>query len=131
MYKSLGNVVSPDEIVTTHGADILRLLFASVDFTADTCFSRSLLTPLLESYRRLRNTCRFLLGNLAGFDPERDAVPAADLPELDRWILHSAQQLLARVLAAYDEFAFHLVVQGLVTFCAVDLSALYLDIVKD
>jgi isoleucyl-tRNA synthetase len=131
MSKSLGNVVSPDEIIAKHGADILRLLFASVDFTADTAFAQGLLTPLLESYRRLRNTCRFLLGNLAGFDPERDAVPPAELPEIDRWILHNAQQLLARVLAAYDEFAFHLVVQGLVTFCAVDLSALYLDIVKD
>jgi isoleucyl-tRNA synthetase len=131
MSKSLGNVVSPDEIIAKHGADILRLLFASVDFTADTSFAQSLLTPLLESYRRLRNTCRFLLGNLAGFDPERDAVPSAELPEIDRWILHNAQQLLARVLAAYDEFAFHVVVQGLVTFCAVDLSALYLDIVKD
>ena len=131
MSKSLGNVVSPDDIIAKHGADILRLLFASVDFTADTSFSQSLIPPLLESYRRIRNTCRFLLGNLAGFDPERDVRPAAELPELDRWILHRAQQLLARTLAAYDEFALHIVVQGLVNFCAVDLSALYLDIVKD
>ncbi|MGH7789337.1 MAG: isoleucine--tRNA ligase [Candidatus Binatia bacterium] len=131
MSKSLGNVVSPDAIIKQHGADILRLLFASVDFTADTCFSQGLVTPLLETYRRIRNTCRFLLGNLAGFDPARDALPVADLPEIDRWILHRGQQLLARSLAAYDEFAFHHVVQGLVNFCAVDLSALYLDIVKD
>ena len=131
MSKSLGNVVSPDDVIAQHGADILRLLFASVDFTADTCFSRDLITPLLESYRRIRNTCRFLLGNLAGFDPLCDAVPAATLPEVDRWILHRAQRLLARALAAYDEFAFHLVVQAVVNFCAVDLSALYLDIVKD
>ena len=131
MSKSLGNVISPDDIIASHGADILRLLFASVDFTADTCFAQSLLTPLLETYRRLRNTCRFLLGNLAGFDPERDAVPIAELPEIDRWILHAAQQLLARILAAYDEFALHVVVHSLVNFCAVELSALYLDIVKD
>jgi isoleucyl-tRNA synthetase len=131
MSKSLGNVVSPDEIIEKHGADILRLLFASVDFTADTSFSRGLITPLLETYRRLRNTCRFLLGNLAGFDPARHAVPVGELPELDRWILHRGQQVLARSLAAYDEFAFHLVVQSLVNYCAVDLSALYLDIVKD
>ena len=131
MSKSLGNVISPDEVVNKHGADILRLLFASVDFTADTCFSQNLVTPLLESYRKIRNTCRFLLGNLAGFDPARDAVPVAALPELDRWILHRGQQLLARSLAAYDEFAFHHIVQGLVNFCAVDLSALYLDVVKD
>jgi isoleucyl-tRNA synthetase len=131
MSKSLGNVVAPDEVITKHGADILRLLFASVDFTADTCFSQNLITPLLESYRKIRNTCRFLLGNLAGFDPARDAVPVEAMPELDRWILHRSQQLLARALAAYDEFAFHHVVQGLVNFCAVDLSALYLDVVKD
>ena len=77
MSKSLGNVVSPDDIIAKHGADILRLLFASVDFTADTGFSQGLITPLLESYRRIRNTCRFLLGNLAGFDPDRDAVPVS------------------------------------------------------
>jgi isoleucyl-tRNA synthetase len=131
MSKSLGNVVSPDDVIAKHGADILRLLFASVDFTADTAFSQGLIAPLLETYRRIRNTCRFLLGNLAGFDTERDAVPAGEMPELDRWILHRAQQLVARSLAAYDEYAFHLVVQGLVNFCAIDLSALYLDIVKD
>jgi isoleucyl-tRNA synthetase len=131
MSKSLGNAVSPDDVIAKHGADILRLLFASVDFTADTCFSQSLLPPLLENYRRIRNTCRFLLGNLADFDPTRDAQPVAALPELDRWILQRAQQVLARTLAAYDEFAFHLVVQALVNFCTVDLSALYLDIVKD
>jgi isoleucyl-tRNA synthetase len=131
MSKSLGNVVSPDEVIKKNGADILRLLFASVDFTADTSFSQALITPLLESYRKIRNTCRFLLGNLSGFDPVRDAVPVESMPELDRWILHRGQQLLARSLAAYDEFAFHHVVQGLVNFCAVDLSALYLDVVKD
>jgi isoleucyl-tRNA synthetase len=131
MSKSLGNVVSPDDIIAKHGADILRLLFASVDFTADTAFSQGMIPPLLESYRRIRNTCRFLLGNLAGFDPDRDAVPVSQLPEIDRWILHRAQRLLARAHAAYDEFALHLVVQGVINFCAIDLSALYLDIVKD
>jgi len=131
MSKSLGNAVSPDEVIAAHGADILRLLFASVDFTADTSFSRAMITPLLESYRRVRNTARFLLGNLAGFDPTRDAVAIAELPEIDRWILHRAQQFLGRALAAYDEYTFHVVVQALVNFCAVDLSALYLDIVKD
>jgi len=131
MSKSLGNVVSPDEVISKHGADILRLLFTSVDFTADTCFSQSLLTPLLETYRKIRNTCRFLLGNLGDFVPARDARPATQLPELDRWVLTRGQRLLARALEAYDAFAFHHVVQGLVNFCAVDLSALYLDIVKD
>jgi isoleucyl-tRNA synthetase len=131
MSKSLGNTVSPEDVIKKYGADILRLLFTSVDFTADTCFSQNLLTPLLETYRKIRNTCRFLLGNLADFDPRRDAVPTADLQELDRWILHRGQRLLARSLEAYDQFSFHLIVQALVNFCAVDLSALYLDIAKD
>lgn len=131
MSKSLGNVVSPDDVISKHGADILRLLFTSVDFTADTCFSQHLIAPLLDAYRKIRNTCRFLLGNLADFDPEDHAVSAADLAELDRWILHRSQKLLVRSLDAYDSFVFHHVVQGLINFCAVDLSALYLDIVKD
>jgi len=131
MSKSLGNVISPDDVINKHGADILRLLFASVDFTADTCFSQNLIVPLLESYRKIRNTCRFLLGNLNDFDPENHGLALADLPEIDRWILHRGQKLVARSLDGYESYAFHLVVQGLVTFCAVDLSALYLDIVKD
>jgi isoleucyl-tRNA synthetase len=131
MSKSLGNVIAPEEIIKTHGAEILRLLFASVDYTADTCFSKNLITPLLESYRKIRNTCRFLLGNLSDFDAARDRVPYAELPELDRWILHRTAELVARSRKAYEGFGFHLVVQQLINFCAVDLSALYLDIVKD
>ncbi len=100
MSKSLGNVVAPEEIIKKHGAEILRLLFASVDYTADTCFSQNLLTPLLEAYRKIRNTCRFLLGNLADFDPARDRVAAAALPELDRWILHRTADLVGRVRKA-------------------------------
>jgi isoleucyl-tRNA synthetase len=131
MSKSLGNVIAPEEVIKAHGAEILRLLFASVDYTADTCFSKNLLTPLLESYRKVRNTCRFLLGNLYDFDPQRDAVPHAEQRELDRWILHRTGELLTRARRAYESFSFHHVVQQLINFCAVDLSALYLDIVKD
>ena len=131
MSKSLGNVVAPEEIIKTHGAEILRLLFASVDYTADTCFSKNLLTPLLEAYRKIRNTCRFLIGNLYDFDPTVHRVPVAELPELDRWILHRTAELVTRARKAYDAFAFHHVVSQLINFCAVDLSALYLDIVKD
>ena len=131
MSKSLGNAVAPEEVITAHGAEILRLLFASVDYTADTCFSKNLLTPLLEAYRKIRNTCRFLLGNLYDFDIARDRVPPVELPEIDRWILHRTTELVARVRKAYEGFAFHLVVQQLINFCAVDLSALYLDIIKD
>jgi isoleucyl-tRNA synthetase len=131
MSKSLGNAIAPEEIVSKYGADVLRLLFASVDFTNDTAFSQDLVKPLLETYRRIRNTCRFLLGNLEGFDPVRHAVPESEMPEMDRWILQRGRTLLERSLAAYDTFAFHQVVQGVVTFCAVDLSSLYLDIAKD
>ena len=131
MSKSLGNAVAPEEVIKAHGAEILRLLFASVDYTADTCFSKNLLTPLLEAYRKIRNTCRFLLGNLYDFDPARDRVAHAALPEIDRWILHRTAELAERARKAYETFSFHHVVQQLINFCAVDLSALYLDIVKD
>lgn len=131
MSKSLGNVISPDEVVERYGADILRLLFASVDFTADTCFSRALLEPLAESYRKIRNTCRFLVANLHDFEPATMARPVAELTEMDRWILHRGQKVLGRALRAYDQFAFHHVVQGLIQFCAVDLSSLHLDVAKD
>src|SRR5262249_2039820 len=131
MSKSLGNAIAPEEVIQAHGAEILRLLFASVDYTADTAFSKNLLTPLLEAYRKIRNTCRFLLGNLYDFDPRRDRVPYPALPELDRWILHRTAEVLARTRKAYDTFSFHVVVQQLINLCSVDLSALYLDIVKD
>ncbi|GIW43843.1 MAG: isoleucine--tRNA ligase [Candidatus Binatia bacterium] len=131
MSKSLGNVIAPEEIIRQHGAEVLRLLFASVDYTADVSFSKSLIGPLLESYRKIRNTCRFLLGNLYDFDVSRHRVATADLPEIDRWILHRAAEFDQRVRRAYEQFHFHLVVHQLVNFCAVDLSALYLDIVKD
>ncbi len=131
MSKSLGNVVAPEEIIKTNGAEILRLLFASVDYTADISFSKGLITPLLESYRKIRNTCRFLLGNLYDFDPTTNRIATADLPELDRWIGHRTADLVTRVRRAYEAFSFHQVVQHLVNFCAVDLSSLYLDIVKD
>lgn len=131
MSKSLGNVIAPEEVIRKHGAEVLRLVFASVDYTADTCFSEKLLTPQLESYRRIRNTCRFLLGNLHDFDPQADAVPHAELAELDRWILHRLAEFNDTCRRAYEQYSFHVVVQALVNFCAVDLSALYLDIVKD
>ncbi|HSD09886.1 MAG TPA: isoleucine--tRNA ligase, partial [Candidatus Binatia bacterium] len=131
MSKSLGNAIAPEEVIKANGAEILRLLFASVDYTADTCFSKNLLVPQLESYRKIRNTCRFLIGNLYDFDPAQHSVRREQMPELDRWILHRLAELSARTRKAYEQFTFHHVVQGLINFCAVDLSALYLDIVKD
>jgi isoleucyl-tRNA synthetase len=131
MSKSLGNVVAPEEIIKTNGAEILRLLFASVEYTADTCFSKNLLVPLLESYRKIRNTCRFLIGNIYDFDPTTQRVAYADLPEVEQWILHRTSELVERGAKAYESFAFHHIVHDLINFCAVDLSSLYLDIAKD
>src|SRR5262249_15393046 len=113
MSKSLGNAIAPEAVIKAHGAEILRLLFASVDYTADTAFSNELLAPLLESYRKVRNTCRFLLGNLYDFDAEA-ALPLAALPELDRWILLRTADLVTRARKAYEAFTFHHVVQQLV-----------------
>lgn len=131
MSKSLGNVVAPDEVIKTNGAEILRLLFASVEYTADTAFSKGMLVPLLEGYRKIRNTCRFLIGNVSDFDADKDRVPYEELHELDQWILHRTVELLERAAKAYDGFTFHLIVKDIINFCAVDLSALYVDIAKD
>jgi isoleucyl-tRNA synthetase len=131
MSKSAGNVVAPQEIVKKHGADILRLWVAAEDYRDDMRISREILDHAVEAYRRIRNTARFLIGNLAGFDPARDAVQPAAMLELDRFILDRLQTLVERCRRAYDAFEFHVVYHALNNFCTVDLSALYLDIVKD
>ncbi|HUI28241.1 MAG TPA: isoleucine--tRNA ligase [Candidatus Kryptonia bacterium] len=131
MSKSLGNVVAPNELTNKYGAEILRLWVSAADYRDDMRISTEILERLLEAYRRIRNTARFLLGNLYDFSPDRDRVAVADMPELDRWILHRTQELIARCREAYDHYEFHLVYHSLNNFCVVDLSALYLDIVKD
>jgi isoleucyl-tRNA synthetase len=131
MSKSLGNTVAPEVILKKHGADILRLWVAATDYRDDMRISEEILQRLVEAYRRLRNTARFLLGNLYDFDPDRDRVASADLVELDRWALHRAAELIARCREAYERYEFHVVYHGLNNFCAVDLSALYLDVTKD
>jgi len=131
MSKSLGNVIAPEEILPRYGAEILRLWVASEDYTADVRLSEEILTRLADAYRRIRNTCRFLLGNLADFDPTRDRIPRAELWELDRWAFLRLGRLIQRVRAAYDDYQFHVVFHALHNFCAVDLSALYLDVLKD
>jgi isoleucyl-tRNA synthetase len=131
MSKSLGNVIAPQEITKRSGAEILRLWVAAEDYREDVRISDEILKRLIEAYRRLRNTARFLIGNLYDFDPNRDAVRREELDELDRWILHRTQNLLARCREAYERFEFHIVYHSLNNFCSVDLSALYLDIVKD
>ncbi len=131
MHKSLGNSIEPDEIIRHHGADLVRLWSASVEFNEDVRVSETILTRLQDAYRKLRNTFRYLLGNLAGFDARADAVPAAEMLELDQWILLRAEDLVARCRAWYDEFAFHKVYHALYDFATVELSSLYFDVLKD
>jgi isoleucyl-tRNA synthetase len=131
MSKSQGNYVTPQELIPKYGAEVLRLWVASEDYTEDIRLSDEILTRLAEAYRRIRNTWRFLLGALADFDPDRDRVSYAQMEELDRWALLRLGRLIARVRRAYEEFQFHTVFHAAHNFCAVDLSALYLDIIKD
>ncbi|MBF0623490.1 MAG: isoleucine--tRNA ligase [Magnetococcales bacterium] len=131
MSKSLGNVIAPDKVIKQYGADILRLWVTAEDYAADIRISDEILKGLSDAYRRIRNTIRFLLGNLAGFDPGAGRVPWAELPGLDRWALHRLAQLIDQVETAYRQYDFHRVYQDLHYFCAMDLGAFYLDILKD
>ncbi|MFN2378557.1 MAG: isoleucine--tRNA ligase [Candidatus Binatia bacterium] len=129
--KSLGNTVAPQDILKTYGADILRLWVASEDYSDDVRISEEILKRLADSYRRIRNTARNLLANLADFDPATSDVPYAERRELDKWILGRLDDFLTRCRRAYDLYEFHVVYHALNNFCSVDLSALYFDVVKD
>ena len=129
--KSLGNVVDPVEIADKLGAEIVRLWVASVDFREDVAASDELMQRIADSYRKIRNTFRYILGNLEGFDPERDVVDFAEMDPLDQFFLQRAAQLTADVRGHYDSFTFQRVYQRLKDFCIVDLSAIYFDILKD
>jgi isoleucyl-tRNA synthetase len=131
MSKSLGNVIQPQEIIDKFGADILRLWVAAEDYRDDIRISGEILDRLSEAYRRIRNTCRFLLGNLGDFDPEKDLVSPDKMRTLDRFALYRLNQVIERVRKAYGTFDFHVVFHTLHNYCTVDLSALYLDILKD
>jgi isoleucyl-tRNA synthetase len=131
MSKSKGNVIAPSEIVKQYGADILRLWVSAEDYRDDIRISPEILQRLSEAYRRIRNTCRFLLGNLADFKPKKHMVPAEELMELDRFALDTLNGVIARVREAYDKFDFHVVFHTLYNYCTVDLSSFYLDILKD
>ena len=131
MSKSLGNVIAPEEIIGTYGADLLRLFFASVDYTADVAFSPKLFPPLVESYRKIRNTCRFILGNISDFDPKLHAVNSVELRPVDRHALRVLNEFIRRVHSEYEEFIFHKVFHAFNQYCIVDLSSFYLDILKD
>ena len=129
--KSLGNVVDPLKVIAQMGADILRLWVSSADYRSDMALSQSILKQMTESYRKIRNTCRFLLGNLYDFEPAKDSIDYRDLQEIDRWALNQLQKLVERVLAAYRDYEYHVVYHAIHNFCTVDMSALYLDITKD
>ena len=131
MSKSLGNVVAPDEVIKKHGAEILRLWVSASDYRDDIRISENILKQLSDAYRRIRNTSRFMLGNLYDFDPGKDAVPYGSMPEIDRFALHRLQELIERTLKAYDTYEFHIIYHALYNYCIVDLSAFYLDILKD
>ena len=131
MSKSVGNVVSPQDLLPKYGAEILRLWVAAEDYTEDIRLSSLILDRLADAYRRIRNTFRFLLGNLSDFDPARDRQPYARLDEVDRFVLDRLAHLIDRVRRAYEEYQFHTVFHAVHNFCAVDLSALYLDVIKD
>ena len=131
MHKSLGNSIEPEQVIKHHGAEILRLWAASVDFHEDVRMSETILTRLVDAYRKLRNTFRYLLGNLSDFAHERDAVPGAELAEIDQWVLLRAEDLVARSRAWFEEFQFHKVYHSLYAFATVDLSSVYFDVLKD
>lgn len=131
MSKSIGNVVAPQAIIKHVGADVLRLFMSSADYFEDIRIGDEMLTRVTEAYRRIRNTFRFILGNISDFDPDVDAVPYAEMDELDRFALHRLQEVLADVTAAYESYEFHKVYYGVHYYCSVDLSSLYLDILKD
>jgi len=129
--KSLGNVVDPVEIADKLGAEIIRLWVASVDFREDVMSSDELMQRIAESYRKIRNTFRYILGNLADFDPAHDVVPFAEMHPLDQFILLRAAEVTKDVREHYDSFTFHRLYQRLKDFCIVDLSAIYFDVLKD
>jgi isoleucyl-tRNA synthetase len=131
MSKSLGNVVLPQKVMSTLGADVLRLWVAATDYANEISVSDEILKRTSDSYRRIRNTVRFLLGNLAGFDPARDAVPVGQMVALDRWALARTQALQDEIVAAYRSYDFHVIYQKLHNFCVVDLGGFYLDVLKD
>ena len=131
MSKSIGNVISPQHVTGKLGADILRLWVAATDYSGEMTVSDEILNRSADSYRRIRNTARFLLANLSGFNPETDQVAVEDMVAVDRWIVRRAHAIQQEILAAYDQYNFHLVTQKLMQFCSVELGSFYLDIIKD
>lgn len=131
MSKSIGNVVAPQEVIAKHGAEVLRLWVASENYQEDLRISDEIIGRLVDAYRKIRNTCRFIIGNLSDFDPATDAVATADMLSLDRYALNMVRSRHQAVQAAYEGFEFHKVYHNLHNLCTTDLSSYYLDIIKD
>ncbi|MGB4704048.1 MAG: isoleucine--tRNA ligase [Candidatus Saccharicenans sp.] len=131
MSKSLGNYIEPNEIISRHGAEVLRLWVAMLNYKEDARFGQEILQRLIEAYRKIRNTWRFLLGNLYDFNPDLDRLPEEKLLWLDRWILERTRQVIQKVIKAYEDYEFHVVFHTIYNFFTVDLSAFYLDVIKD
>ena len=131
MSKSLGNTISPQKVMNSMGADILRLWVASCDYSREIPVSDEILKRSADAYRRIRNTSRFLLSNLTGFDPAQNQLKFDQLIKLDQWVISRAAQVQQEIISAYDEYQFHTIYQLIQNFCSVDLSSFYLDIIKD
>ena len=131
MSKSVGNVVAPEKVIKQYGAEILRLWVATQDYRNDTRVGDAILKQVSEAYRRIRNTARYILGNIHDFDPAADSVADTALVEIDRWALSRLENLVKRVRKAYDAYEFHVLYHAVHNFCAVDMSAFYLDVLKD
>ncbi len=131
MSKSIGNVIPPQKVMNDLGADVLRLWVAATDFSTEMSVSDEILKRTADSYRRIRNTARFILSNLTGFNPATDAVPIEQMLQLDRWIVGRTAALQKEIIEAYDSYHLHLIYQKLHNFCVVELGGFYLDIIKD
>ncbi|MEE0872459.1 MAG: isoleucine--tRNA ligase, partial [Ruminococcus sp.] len=131
MSKSLGNGISPQEVMKQFGADVLRLWVASCDYQSDVAISLDILKQLSEAYRKIRNTARYILGNLADFDPDNDMVSVDDLTPIDKWAVTKLNELIDKVRESYDKYEFHIVYHSIHNFCVVDMSNFYLDVLKD
>ncbi|WP_439290943.1 isoleucine--tRNA ligase [Lonepinella koalarum] len=131
MSKSIGNIVTPQQVIDKFGSDILRLWVAATDYTGEMTVSDEILKRTADSYRRIRNTARFLLANLNGFEPTRDLVKPEEMISLDRWAVDCALQAQNEIKDSYDNYQFHAVVQRLMKFCSIEMGSFYLDIIKD
>ena len=131
MSKSLGNVILPQKVMSSLGADVMRLWIAATDYANEMGVSDEILKRISDSYRRMRNTVRFLLGNLAGFDPAADALPVEQMVAIDRWALARTAALHEEIAEAYRKYEYHLIYQKIHNFCVVDLGGFYLDLLKD